>query len=84
MNDILYLKEKYLKRNIITLLIEGFFASFAFSLFSQTTVLPVYVSNLTSNTFWISMITFIFFGLSNISGIVSSIIGTNAKSPKWS
>lgn len=60
MNDILYLKEKYLKRNIITLLIEGFFASFAFSLFSQTTVLPVYVSNLTSNTFWISMITFIF------------------------
>lgn len=75
-------QEKYYFRNRIALLFEGFFVVFSFSAFSQTTILPVYVSNITANPFWISMLTLMFFGLSNMSSVFSSIIGVNAKSPK--
>lgn len=77
------LREKYYRRNYITMLFEGFFFSFAISIFSYTTVLPVYVSNLSNNKFWISLLIVSFFGLSNASSIFSSVIGVNARSAKW-
>ena len=77
------LRERYYRRNYIAMLFEGFFFSFAISIFSYTTVLPVYVSNLSSNKFWISLLIVSFFGLSNASSILSSVIGVNARSAKW-
>lgn len=79
----LLLKEKYYKRNYIAMILEGFFFTFALSIFSHSTVLPVYVSNITSNRFWISFLAVTFFGLSNGSSILSCVIGVNAKSAKW-
>ncbi len=76
-------REKYYKRNYIALITEGFFFTFALSIFSHSTVLPVYVSNLTDNRFWISFLALTFFGLSNGSSILSCVIGVNARSAKW-
>ena len=75
-------KQKY-RRNYIALLLDGFFFSFAASIFSYTTVLPVYVAGLTGNTIFISLLAVLFFGLSNGASVFSCILGVNAKSPKW-
>jgi len=77
------LREKFYKRNYYVFLMEGFFFSFALTIFSHSTVLPVYISNITTNRFWISFLALTFFGLSNSSTIISSVIGVNAKSAKW-
>jgi MFS family permease len=76
-------RERYYKRNYYVFLLEGFFFSFALTIFSHSTVLPVYISNITTNRFWISFLALTFFGLSNSSTIISSVIGVNAKSAKW-
>jgi len=75
-------KQKY-KRNYIALLFDSFFFSFAGSIFSYTTVLPVYVAGLTNNTIFISLLAVLYFGLSNGASVFSCILGTNTKSPKW-
>lgn len=82
-SDILKQREKYYKRNYIALLFEGFFVSFAFSIFSHTTVFPVYVSYITDNSIFISLVSVIYFGFSYFSSILSCVWGVNAKSPKW-
>ncbi|CRZ35014.1 MFS transporter [Herbinix hemicellulosilytica] len=82
-NDIIKQREKYYRRNYIALMFEGFFVSFAFSIFSHTTVFPVYVSYITENSFFISLVSVIYFGLSYFSSILSCVWGVNAKSPKW-
>ena len=61
--DIMKKREKYYIRNYIALMFEGFFVSFAFSIFSHTTVFPVYVSYITENSFFISLVSVIYFGL---------------------
>jgi len=76
-------KEQKYRRNYIALLLDGFFFNFSTSIFSYTTVLPVYVAGLTNNTIYISLLAVLFFGLSNGASVFSCIIGVNAKSPKW-
>ncbi len=76
-------REKYYKRNYAVFMAEGFFFAFALSIFSYTTVLPVYIENLSDNRILISMLAFIFFGFSNLSSIFSCVIAVNAKSAKW-
>ena len=75
-------KQKY-RRNYIALLLDAFFFNFAASIFSYSTVLPVYVAGLTNNTIFISLLAVLFFGLSNGASVFSCILGVNAKSPKW-
>ena len=75
-------KQKY-RRNYLTFLLDSFFFSFSVVIFSYTTVLPVYVSGLTENTIFISLLAVLYFGLSNGASIFSGILGANAKSPKW-
>lgn len=82
-SDIMKKRERYYKRNYIALLLEGFFISFAFTIFSHTTVFPVYVSYITDNSIFISLVAVIFFGCSYFASIFSCIWGINAKSPKW-
>ncbi|MDR2608448.1 MAG: MFS transporter [Treponema sp.] len=76
-------REIYYRRNYIALLLDGFFFSFSAGYFSHTTVLPVYVSNLTSNSIFIGLLAVLYFGLSNGAAIFSCVLGVNAKSPKW-
>ena len=78
------LKEKYYKRNYITMLLEAFCVNFAFSIFSYTTVFPVYVQNITSNSFFVALVAVIYYGCSYGSSILSCLVGLNAKSPKLS
>lgn len=80
---ILELKEKYYVRNYITMLMEAFFVSFAFGIFSYTTVFPVYIQTITDNSFYIALIAVIYYGCSYSSSILSCLIGINCKSPKW-
>lgn len=82
-NEIIDLKEKYYRRNYVTMLIEAFFVNFAFSVFSYTTVFPVYVQNITSNSFFVALVAVIYYGCSYGSSILSCLVGLNAKSPKW-
>ena len=82
-NEIIKQRERYYVRNYIALLFEGFFVSFAFTIFSHTTVFPVYVSYITDNSIFVSMVAVVYFGFSYFSSILSSIWGVNAKSPKW-
>lgn len=77
------LKEKYYRRNYIALVFEGFFFSFGYAMFSHQTVLPIYVSNITESTVLVSLLTLIFFSLSNGSSIFSAVLGVNTTSPKW-
>jgi MFS family permease len=76
-------REIYYRRNYIALLLDGFFFSFSVGYFSHTTVLPVYVSNLTGNSVFIGLLAVLYFGLSNGAAIFSCVLGVNAKSPKW-
>jgi MFS family permease len=71
------------RRNYIALLLDGFFFSFASSIFSHTTVLPVYVSGLSENRIFISLLAVLFFSLSNGASVLSCVIGVNTRSPKW-
>lgn len=82
-SEIMQLRQKYYKRNYIALLLEAFFVSFAFSIFSYTTVFPVYVSYITDNSIFISLVSVIYFGCSYGASILSCVWGVNAKSPKW-
>ncbi|MBS5065399.1 MAG: hypothetical protein KHZ58_16670, partial [Hungatella hathewayi] len=82
-NEIIALKEKYYKRNYVTMLLEAFCVNFAFSIFSYTTVFPVYVQNITSNSFFVALVAVVYFGCSYGSSILSCLVGLNAKSPKW-
>lgn len=77
------LRERYYRRNYIALLLDGFFFSFSAGYFSQTTVLPVYVSNLSENSVFIGLLAVLYFGLSNGAAIFSCVLGVNTKSPKW-
>lgn len=81
-NEIIALKEKYYKRNYVTMLLEAFCVNFAFSIFSYTTVFPVYVQNITSNSFFVALVAVVYFGCSYGSSILSCLVGLNAKSPK--
>lgn len=81
--EIIQQRDKYYKRNYIALLFEGFFVSFAFTIFSHTTVFPVYVSYITDNSIFISLVAVIYFGCSYLASILSCVWGVNAKSPKW-
>lgn len=83
LNKSIMLKERYYKRNYIALILEGFFFSFALSIFSHATVLPVYISNITENSMWISVLGMLFFTFSNGAAVFSAILGINATSPKW-
>ncbi len=76
-------KERYYKRNYLTLMLEGFLFTFSCTMFSYTTVLPVYVSKLTSNAFFVSLISVMYYGFGYGASIFSTVIGVNAKSPKW-
>ncbi|MEA4912632.1 MAG: MFS transporter [Oscillospiraceae bacterium] len=82
--EVLALREKNYRRNYIALLLEGFFFSFALTMFSYTTVLPIYVSKLSDNAMLISLISVLYYGLGYGSSIFSAVIGVNARSPKWS
>lgn len=82
-DEITRLCDKYYKRNYIALLFEGFFVNFAFSIFSHTTVFPVYVSYITQNSIFISLVSVIYFGFSYFASILSCVWGVNARSPKW-
>jgi MFS family permease len=75
--------ERRYRRNYIALLLDGFFFSFSSSIFSYTTVLPVYVSNLSENRIFISLLAVLFFSLSNGAAVLSCVIGVNTRSPKW-
>jgi MFS family permease len=75
--------ERKYRRNYIALLLDGFFFSFSASIFSHTTVLPVYVSSLSENRIFISLLAVLFFSLSNGASVLSCIIGVNTRSPKW-
>ena len=83
MNEVNELKDKYYKRNLITLCLEAFFFSGAVSIFSAESVLPVYVENLSSDPFCIMLISLIYYGVSYGVYIFSCPLGMNAKSPKW-
>ena len=83
-NDEIYAKkERYYRRNFITLLFESFFFSSALAMFSPEAVLPVYVKHLSDKPFFIALISVISYGLSYGVYIFSCPIGVNAKSPKW-
>jgi MFS family permease len=77
------LGERKYRRNYAALLLVGFFCSFASSIFSHTTVLPVYVASLSENRIFISLLAVLFFSLSNGASVLSCIIGINSRSPKW-
>ncbi|NLK73183.1 MAG: MFS transporter [Clostridiales bacterium] len=76
------LKEKYYRRNYLTLMAEGFLFMFAITLFSQTTVLPTYISLISNKAIYLGLISIIYYGLSYPAGILSCVIGVNAKSTK--
>lgn len=80
--DIDFKQDKLYKRNFWAFMLESFLFSFSLSIFSHTTVLPMYVSNLTDNQFYIGLISLIFFSFSNISSIFSSVIASNSKNAK--
>jgi len=82
-SEIMQQRERYYKRNYIALLFEAFFVSFAFSIFSYTTVFPIYISYITDNSIFISLVSVIYFGCSYGASILSCVWGVNAKSPKW-
>lgn len=81
--EILARKEQYYPRNFISLMFESFFFSSALTLFSTESVLPVYVSHLSAEPFWLSLIAVINYGVSYAASFFSCVIGVNAKSPKW-
>lgn len=83
-NDaVLARRERYYRRNYITLLFESFFFTFSLTMFSYTTVLPVYVSKLTADTMFVSLISVLYYGLGYGASVFSAVIGVNARSPKW-
>ena len=76
------MEEKYLKRNWIIFMLEGFFFSFAVTMNSQQTVMPAYIAQLSDNSFYISLLSIIFYGCTYFARIFSVIVGMNTKSPK--
>ena len=76
------LKEKHYKRNFIAFMLEAFFFSMAGTTFSYFSVLPSYVSNVTSNPFFLSLILIIaMIGMSGMQ-IFSCVLSTNARMQK--
>lgn len=76
-------KERFYRRNFISLLLESFFFAFALALFSPENVLPVYVASYSNQAIYIAMISALHYGLSYSATVFSSVIGVRAKSPKW-
>lgn len=76
-------KERYYRRNFISLMLESFFFAFALALFSPENVLPVYVASYSDRAILIALISALHYGLSYSCTVVSSVIGVAAKSPKW-
>ena len=63
-------------------MIESFFFSFAITLNSQQTVMPAYISELSDDPFFISLISLISYGFTYFTRIFSVLIGMNTTSPK--
>ena len=76
-------KESLYLRNFIAFCIEGFTFSGAMSIFSPDSILPAYISNLTSSPFALSLLIAVEYGLAYGSYIFACSIGLRAKSPKW-
>ena len=76
-------KERYYVRNFISLCVESFFFSFALTMFSAETVLPVYVENLSANPVCLALISTLYYGMSYLATVFSCVIGVKARSPKW-
>ena len=76
-------RDRYYRRNFFTFMIEACLFQFSTTIFSAENVLPVYVSELSDNPIYISLISLIYYFLYYISPYFSCVIGVNAKSPKW-
>jgi len=81
--NILEKRDRYYRRNYIAMMVEGFCVSFSFTIFSNSTVLPAYISNISDNAMYISLLALLFFALSNASMLFSCVLGYNTKSAKW-
>ena len=77
------LKDRYYHRNFISLLLEAFTFQFAVTTFSVETVLPVYLSEISSNPLYISLASLIYYSLHYVCAFFACVVGANAKSPKW-
>ena len=74
--------EKYFKRNFILIALDSAFFTFSTSLLSQDTVLPAYMSNLTSNSVLIGLIPAIFYLGYFLPQIISAFITQNTPKRK--
>ena len=75
-------KEEFNKRNLISLLIEGFTFSGALSIFSIDSVIPLYLSNITKSPFAMALLTILQYGLHYGMYIFACMIGVRTKTPK--
>ena len=84
MNDIerAMLREKYRRRNYFAWCCEAFFGSFGITMFSFMTVMPGYVSTLTSKAIFISLLTVIIYAGTNGLMVLSCTLAVNLKTIK--
>ncbi len=74
--------EQVRKRNMIAFFLDSFFFNFANMTFSSGTVLPSFVSKITDNNLYISLLTTIYYGVSYLAALFSCLLGSRARSPK--
>ena len=67
---------------MIAFFLDSFFFNFANMAFSSGTVLPSFVSKITDNNLYISLLTTLYYGVSYLAALFSCLLGSRAKSPK--